>query len=133
MEDEMDHTAIKTRVDALSKAMLAKGLRQPGVHFEIRSDEQFFCYPTWENKKIGNRDYKFIHADDPERALDEADAFVAALPDLEQARFQEFMTALGAVIDLGRENGIETDFVNPLVETMKRLSENAITDQRVAA
>jgi hypothetical protein len=46
---------------------------------------------------------------------------------------KEFMTALSDVIELGRQNGIEVDFVNPLVDTMRRLSENILTDQREAA
>jgi len=59
--------------------------------------------------------------------------FIAELPTAEETKFREFMGALGNVIDLGRKNGIEVDFINPLTETMKRLSENALTDQRVAS
>ena len=36
-------------------------------------------------------------------------------------------------IDMGRANGIDVAFVNPLTETMKKLSENALTYQKAAA
>jgi hypothetical protein len=41
----------------------------------------------------------------------------------------EFTRLLANAIDKGRSIGIEVDFLNPLTETMKRLSENAITYQ----
>ena len=52
--------------------------------------------------------------------------------DAEQAKLNDFMSALGKVIDLGNQHGIEADYLNPLVASMKKLSENIITDQRAA-
>lgn len=49
--------------------------------------------------------------------------------DKSQRTLRAFMEKLGDVIDLGKSEGIEVSFVNPLVETMKRLSENIITHQ----
>ena len=59
--------------------------------------------------------------------FDAADAFVAAMPTAEETKLQDFMSALGNVIDLGRTNGIDVAYVNPLTETMKKLSENILT------
>lgn len=39
------------------------------------------------------------------------------------------MKDLGRHIDKGREIGIETEFLNPLAETMQRLSKNAIASE----
>jgi hypothetical protein len=39
------------------------------------------------------------------------------------------MGKLGTLIDFARDDGIKVDYLNPLVETMKRLSENVITHQ----
>ena len=64
-----------------------------------------------------------------EEALDAADAFVAALPPINESRRREWMKDLGHHIDKGREIGIETEFLNPLAETMQRLSKNAIAGE----
>lgn len=37
------------------------------------------------------------------------------------------MGQLGKLIDAGKTDGIAVDFMNPLLDTMKRLSENVIT------
>jgi hypothetical protein len=43
-----------------------------------------------------------------------------------------FMGKLGNLIDAGKDEGIEVDYLNPLLDTMKRLSENVITYQPAA-
>ena len=63
-------------------------------------------------------------------ALSALEAFVAATPSVEENRKALFLENLCRVIDQGRAIGVETEILNPLVETMKRLSENILTDQR---
>ena len=130
----MDTNAIQKRLNEIASAMMTKGLRNPGANFKLNANVQPTVYLTWDNlKSRHDNHYKWIHGDDIRAMLAEADEFVAAMPDRDQARMNEFMTALGSVIDLGRENNIEVDFVNPLIATMKRLSENVLTDQREVA
>ena len=76
--------------------------------------------------RSGDYDLATILGDTFEEALDAADAFVAAIPPINESRRREWMKDLGRHIDKGREIGIETEFLNPLVETMQRLSKNAI-------
>ena len=76
--------------------------------------------------RSGDYDLATILGDTFEEALDAADAFVAALPPINESRRLEWMKDLGRHIDKGREIGIETEFLNPLAETMQRLSKNAI-------
>ena len=122
----MDIATIQSRIDAMVVVMLAKGKKKPDATFSLRSNASFSVCVRWDKPKDVLGEYKYFRGDD---ALDQADAFLAELPSPEQAKFNEFMTALGGVIDLGRENGIETEFLNPLSATMKRLSENALTFQ----
>ncbi|MCC6480306.1 MAG: hypothetical protein IT552_14005 [Sphingomonadaceae bacterium] len=130
----MDTNAIQKRLNEIASAMMTKGLRNPTANFKLSANVQPTVYLTWDNLKSRyDNHYKWIHGDDIRAMLAEADEFVAAMPDRDQARMNEFMTALGSVIDLGRENNIEVDFVNPLIATMKRLSENVLTDQREVA
>lgn len=129
------HTSdIQVRVDQLVKAMLAKGLPQPAAEFEVRANLTPRAVLKWQDDscRLGGNHYEFVDGDDPNDILDRGDALIAELPSAEENRRNAFLSALGKVIDLGRENGIEVEFINPLVKTMKRLAEAALTDQRVA-
>ena len=129
----MDTKIAQKRVDDLAAAMLAKGMRQPRSQLMLKSNEQPGVYMEWadDRRQFGTA-YEYFKGDSIENAFDKASAFIAARPTAEQARLDEFMGALGKVIDLGRQNGIEADYLNPLVASMKKLSENIITDQRAA-
>lgn len=136
----MNTSDIQKRINALSKAMLAKGLKNPSAQFDAQSDViEFRVYLRWDDPtNIASRSsysdhlYEFFKGEDVEKAFDEADAFVAALPSAEETKLKQFMGALGAVIDLGKDNGVEVEFLNPLQKTMKKLSDNILTDQRAA-
>lgn len=136
----MDSIEIQARVDALSKAMTAKGLREPvaSLSFESHKVEASVCLRWTDVTKLSGRyshldhSYEFIKASTLIEAFDKADEFVAALPSADEAKMKQFMGALANVIDLGRTNGIEVEFLNPLQATMKSLSENVLTDQRAA-
>ena len=68
-------------------------------------------------------------ADTFEEALDAALAFVTALPPASEAKRSDWQKRLGNLIDDGREIGIETEFLNPLEASMKRLASNALTHE----
>lgn len=80
----------------------------------------------YRDHNLGDYNLKSLRGDTFEEVLDAADAFVAALPPINESRRREWMKDLGRHIDKGREIGIETEFLNPLAETMQRLSKNAI-------
>lgn len=133
----MEIHVMQDQVNKLSAAMVAKGLRQPRAEFKIGSNVEWVVLLAW--KPFSARDdfyvsdtYEWIRGGTEGEMLAKADAFIAALPDAEQHRRQEFLTALGNVIDLGRQHNIDVEYVNPLVASMKKLSENVITDQRAA-
>ena len=128
----MDYTVIQEHVNRLSDAMIAKGLRQPSVKFYLESHMEMNLYLVWvpaKKKPFESDKYEFFKGGTPGELFAKATDFIAALPTAEEAKFNEFMGALGGVIDLGKENGIEVEFLNPLVATMKQLSENALTFQ----
>lgn len=127
----MDAHDIKSHVDNLSRAMLAKGLRNPEPTVMIKAHVAPCVYMSWG--RYGEPDHRVEVIRDPDirEAIQSAFDLVNGLPSPEEAKRQQFMASLAKVIDLGRENGIEVDFLNPLTETMKRLSENALTYQPV--
>jgi hypothetical protein len=132
----MDTKIAQKRVNDLSAAMVAKGMREPTASLSLRSHEEPQIYLNWKTgidhgRRFGGDKYEFIRGEVTD-ALTKAAAFIAEQPDAEQAKLKDFMAALGSVIDIGRQHNIEVEFLNPLVATMKTLSENVITDQRAA-
>lgn len=130
----MNTTEIQKRIDVMPAAMAAKGKRLADVEFSLCANTESRI--ALKSAKPGAHwadDWHWIKGTAPSEMLSQADAWIAALPTSEETRMKEFMTALSDVIELGRKSGVEVEFVNPLVETMKRLSSNIITDQRVAA
>lgn len=125
------HTAeIQGRVDAIATRMTAAGLRRVEATAEIIAHRQVRVVLSYTPASAGLSDYQFFRADTMTEALDAADAWVAALPSPEELKRQEFLNSLAATIEIGRQNGIDVAFVNPLIEQMKALSENAIEHHR---
>jgi hypothetical protein len=74
-----------------------------------------------------DRKYEHFRCETLAETVAKAVEFINELPDAATAKLHDFMSQLGKVIDSGRDLGIEVDYLNPLTETMKRLSENVIT------
>lgn len=132
----MDTADIQKRLDMMPAAMAAKGLINPSAEFELNANAGARVWLKWR-RPDSDRDYDMayhaIEGETTEAKLEAADAFIAGLPSKDETRLRNFMGALGKVIDMGRHTGIEIEFLNPLTESMKKLSENALTYQKVAA
>lgn len=130
----MNQSEMQKRVDAISAAMLAKGLREPGVSVHVKANEAPCVLIGWRDKSRGYESaYLSFHEDTLHASLLAAEEHAANLPTPEQTRLNEFMALLGKTIDLGKDNGVDVEFLNPLTATMKRLSENALTFQKSTA
>lgn len=129
----MDTKIAQKRVDDLAAAMLAKGMVAPEAELHLNSCKQPGIYLRWNDKSATyGSDSQWVPADTVADAFDAASKFIADRPSAEQARLNEFLRALGKAVDIGKQYGIEADYLNPLVASMKKLSENIITDQRAA-
>jgi hypothetical protein len=62
--------------------------------------------------------------------LQEAHAWIDAIPTADERAHADFTKSLGRLIDQGRDIGIEVDFLNPLTAMMERLATNALEDKR---
>ena len=121
---------VQDRLDALAKAMLAKGLIAPDADFRLRSDGEPSILLT--HRKVDGRyshDRQFLYL----KTLDEADAAIAAMPDKAARNLNEFLSLVAKAADYGNEVGIDAELVNPLIVAMKQVSENALTYQGAAA
>jgi hypothetical protein len=118
-------------INPIPAMLSAKGKVSPEVTMMANANANLCIHIAWV--KVGGRPYdrecEVFSADTFDEALTKTIAFISALPDAKTARLHDFMSQLGRVIDSGRDLGIEVDYLNPLTETMKRLSENIITHQ----
>lgn len=123
----MDTNVVQELMDRLVRVMLEKGLRIPDAQAHIEANAGPLVFLRWS--EYGQPDYCVEVLRDPDIATAITNAFtlVENLPGKSERDRAEFTSLLANVIDKGRSIGIEVDYLNPLTEMMKRLSENAIT------
>ncbi len=123
------YAAINPLPDKLSQ----KGKVRPSVDFRIEANAGFSITMKWAKPHVRNdweHEYQCFLGDDFVTLVGQAEAFINDLPSAEQARLHHFMDKLGKLIDAGKDDGIEISYLNPLVESMKRLSKNIITHKK---
>ncbi len=133
----MDIADIQARIDSMPAALNAKGKREPSVYVSLNANSSTSLMLTWKRvagdppPRYGNGEHISHHivGVDISTLIDKADAIIASLPSIEEARMTEFTNLLAQTIEMGNAHGIDVQFVNPLTEAMKRLSENALTHQ----
>lgn len=123
---------IYAAINPLPAMLTEKGKAQPEVTVMINANAGICIYMKWK-KPYSNRDWEtdgevFV-GDTFEAAHAKAIAFINDLPSAKDAKLHHFMGKLGNLIDAGKDEGIDLDYLNPLLDTMKRLSENVITYQ----
>lgn len=127
---------IYTAINPLPGMLTTKGKVKPEVSLVIEANAGFAITMNWDKRHAKynfEREYKTFIGATFEEALGKSISFIKELPSADQAKLHEFMGALGKLIDAGNADGISVDFMNPLLDTMKRLSENVITYKPAAA
>jgi hypothetical protein len=127
---------IYAAINPLPAKLSEKGKVRPSVDFRVEANAGFsitikwakpHAHSEWENE------YQCFAGDDFATLMGRAVAFINELPSAKQAKLNNFMGKLGKLIDAGKADGIDVDYLNPLLDTMKRLSENVITYQPEAS
>lgn len=128
---------IQAEVDRLCSAMLAKGLTKPKVQVDIESGKLNFClFLNWTvathkpEHSYGNSKYEFFREGTVAGAVEKASAYIEALPGREETQMRQFLEAVSAAVEVGRQNGIDANLLNPLQLTMQELSANILLDHR---
>ena len=126
---------VQTRIDTIAKAMSGR-TKLVSVSFWMDANVESKVYinhnPKFTDEYRDNVAMFFNlgrDGDSIDAILGAAEEWAASLPTRDEAERASFMDKLAGVIEHGRRIGIEDGFVNPLVEMMKRLSENALTHQ----
>lgn len=129
MNTAMTLEEIQKRIDAMPSRMAAKGLCLCNADFTAPANQQIYVllHFAFDPLALISKEYRFFRGDNAAVAMAGADMFIDSLPSIEEANRNAFAKALGHAIELGQKNGVDVTFVNPLVEAMKQLSENALT------
>ncbi|GEM_PF-2883087 len=123
---------IYAAINPLPAMLSAKGRVKPRVAIEFEANSRVTVWLYWQADKPrygGEEELKGARGDTADEAIAEAIATITAMPSIKDARLHAFMADLGRLIDDGRSVGVDIEYLNPLTETMKRLSENIITYQ----
>ena len=122
----MNEQEMQAAVDQLVKDMLDKGLRKPEVGVWIEGAKQPCVFVR--SGVYGEADRKTYteYCPTSAEALDAARAIIAAMPDAETTRLNNFMGALGKVIDLGTQAAFHSgDEVKDLFMAFQRHADDA--------
>lgn len=124
---------IQRVVDRQRLALSEKGKREAVVEIHINADAPINGYYRWT--KGESYDWVSHHVNDASVAgvLAKMESQIAALPGAKETAFTEFMNVLAKAVDVGRKNGIDVNFVNPLEKLMKDLSKNALASPKEIA
>jgi hypothetical protein len=123
---------IYAAINPLPAMLSEKGKVSPVVEFRVEANAGIEITMNWRKSYSNNewgKNYECFLGDDFDQAIKKAVAYIKALPTAEQAKLNNFMGKLGKLIDAGKSEGIDVDYLNPLLDSMKRLSENVITHQ----
>lgn len=126
----MTFDEIQKAVNEISKMLTDRGVEHYSCDFTVGANSEPVFYIGCHDKIFGGLGSKFIKGESPQEIIEKTKAFVMALPKKEERNKQAFMAELASVIDKGKDLGIDVEFLNPLVEQMRSLSENIITDRR---
>lgn len=125
----MNIEEIYAAINPMPALLSAKGKVSPTVTLQVEANAGVSLVLSWEKPNDYSRKYEFFTGETADEAIGKAATFINDLPDAKIARLHDFLGQLGRVIDSGRGLGIDVDYLNPLTDTMKRLSENIITHQ----
>lgn len=124
--------------DELAKLMVDRGIINPSANIEARSGGRC-AHVTLNFAKAGESypgEYEFLTGDTLKEAVEKAKASILAQPTAEERALQDALEMTAKALEASRKAGLDTGdgaaFVAQLEAMMKRLSENAITDQREA-
>ena len=121
-------TDILREITRLEKLLTNKGFTAPKIEITVGfSTRELTANISY---KAGSEvQYKFIHleADDGfEGLIADTEDYINGLKSVSDILKENFVAAVGRLIDQGRDIGIEVEFLNPLTTMMDKLSSNIL-------
>ena len=113
---------VQSRLDPLPRLLNAAGFKDPSASWSSRANQSPVVYVSWyEGISFKTKNFP---------SIEELEAWVKSRPSREERDKRQFLQSLSDIIAKGQEIGIDVEYVNPLVETMRKLSSNIITHVR---
>lgn len=128
----MDHVTIWSEMDRLTAMMVEKGIPNPKAEVWLKNGE-LWQVNLWGNGIAITGGLIVFYDGSLEDSIDAAEKHIAALPSTAERNLRAFQKKVAEAIDLGNANGIEAQWLNPLVETARALASNALPPAEGAA
>ena len=130
----MNAAELLSEAKRLEKKILDKGYVSPSVTFKIHwlSDDlsASMSYQSSSDYASAKQIYPSASLEDGwELIISRLDDHIDALISVSEAKKNDFIAAMGRLIDQGRDIGMEVEYMNPLTEMMGKLSTNIITKE----
>lgn len=121
-----DNAELKEALTKAQTALVEKLGEQPYIGLRLSLDgNNWICGGAYmEMNMIERLDGK--PCDAPDDAIRSAMDAIAKLPSKADRGLREFHKKVAEAIDLGRDVGVDLQFINPLIEMSRKLAENAI-------
>lgn len=122
---------IQTALAELVAAMVEKGIVKPNASARIMTGSRHSIHLqcSYERKAFDGKDYLFLYGETLPQCLDDASAYIAALPSPEEAVTREYLNRVASAIDYARENSIADEYVQPLRGVTCAMTENLLTKE----
>lgn len=123
--------AIQERIGAMDSALSDKGYLRPECDITIRASDLYVWVRCDAPGEITNV-FESVEGETITSALDAADAFISKMDRVEDYQKRDAVKQFGRAVDAMRTAGFEADFIDPIAEQLKVISDNLLTDQRQA-
>ena len=129
----MTPSEIKAEADRIAELCAAKGYYNPKIVVYINwIGYELTVNLFYRTDAHSGQVDKFFHGSCDagiEALFADAEQHVADLKSIDDAKRDAFISAVGRLIDQGKEIGMDVAFLNPLTDMMEKLSSNIITKE----
>ena len=126
---KMDEEQIQLAMIEILDKMMRLDLVRPTCTATIEPTARPYIYMHWDEEGMTHGRTEFCRCNSMNEAIAMAHYILNSIPTKEDRDKADFMRSLANAIDKGKSIGIDVEFLNPLKETMQRISENALTHQ----
>lgn len=120
---------IQTALAELVAAMVEKRVLTPRAQIHIPDSGRFaiHCDCNYDQKPFNFRNYFVEHGDTIAECIDKARAYIAALPDPEEAVARGYIVKVADAIDYATKHSIADEYVQPLRGATCAMTDNLLT------
>lgn len=122
----MNEVEIQKILNSMANRLMDMGLSRPDATLMMCSNASFHIGVKWDDGSTYGK-YNSFNGSNLTEAFDKAHAYIDGLPSVEEIRKQEFLEAVARAVEAGKAANIDLEYIAPLMDTIKKLSENAIT------